>query len=758
MNCRFERKLPLYEKPGAKLIWHPSQRETYYDTPRDAWCRFRRTVTLDGTFSDATVKIFADSRYLLYVNGIEAATGPCRSDPRWQYYDEIDITPYLQAGDNVIAALVLYFGYGTGQSISRVPALYADVRITVNGERQSFSSGDGWLCSLMTAHDPNAPRVNGCKGRAEIFDNRLYEDGWQLVGYDDSGWSVCHQRKADESPFWNLAKRPIAMLERRLISAQRIVSTAAGQTVTAYDLSHHHWAIKEEMAAMPLRAYAGGFPYVYTGQTGRFGAVTVDFEQIYVGTLVVEAKGSDGDVIDVVYAESLFDGKPQYDGVAYRPISRFVLREGNNRLPIFFNYEAFRHVVLLLRAKGTLTVTNVSVLTREYPFPKRASFSCDNAAMNRLWAISAHTLEICLQDGYLDSPSREQQQWIGDGRYQAIMNYYYSGDVAMTEKMLLQFAQSQDYQGMTTARYPDANHNLAPIPTYCFQWLCGLSDYYRYTGKTELIREVYPGAIQAIRWFSAFENEEGLLCDLPYWNYCDMGMNREGKQGDFYRGGCVAFHNMFYVEGLSAVILLAEVVEDREAVAFFTEKKRRLIAAIRACLWDETKGCYADCRKDGMLSDSVSESVNALAVIGFERGERAASIYRAVFDPMTRWDNIVEVSVYSMIRLGRALKILGKDELAVRLYLERYRVMLESGAETTWEHWWLAKRNRDGEYGHFSSACHAWGAAAIVLVAENILGIGPDSTEASVPAAMRDLLGTVKATVYLPGNRYITVS
>jgi len=757
MNCRFERKLPPYEKPDAALIWHPSQRETYYDVPRDAWCRFRRTVTLDGIFSDATVKIFADSRYLLYVNGIEVATGPCRSDPRWQYYDEIDITPYLQKGDNVIAALVLYFGYGTGQSISRVPALYADVKVTVNGTKQAFSSGEGWLCSLMTAHDPTAPRVNGCKGRSESFDNRKYEDGWQLVGYDDSAWSTCHCRKTTDSPYWNLAKRPIAMLKRRLVPAEGIVSTASGQAVTGYDAAHHHWAVKEELAAMPLRAYTGGFPYTYVGEEGRFGAITVDFAQIYVGTLVVEAEGSDGDVIDVVYAESLFDGKPQYDGVAYRPLSRFVLREGKNYLPVFFQYEAFRHVVLLLRAKGTLTVTGVSVWTREYPFDKRASFSCENASMNRLWDISAHTLEICLQDGYLDSPSREQQQWMGDGRYQAIMNYYYSGDVAMTEKMLLQFAQSQDCQGMTASRYPDANHNLAPIPTYCLQWLCGLADYYRYTGKTDLICEVYPGAVQAIRWFSAFENEEGLLCDLPYWNYCDMGMNREGKQGDFYRGGCITFHNVFYVEAMSAVILLAEIAEDREAVSFFTAKKDRLIEAIRANLWDESKGCYADCRKDGVLSDSVSESVNALAIIGFERGERAKAIDRAIFDPVTRVESVVEVSVYSMILLGRALKLLGRDDLAVKLYLERYRTMLASGAETTWEHWWLAKRSQDGEYSHFSSACHAWGAAALVLVAENILGIGPGQPEVTIPDSMSALLGRITATLYLPDGHEIRI-
>lgn len=756
MNYRLEREKPRYEKPDAMLIWHPSERETYYDIPHDSWCMFRKKILLGSSVEKGVIKIFADTRYLLYVNGVEVGTGPCRSDPRWQYYDEIDITKLLHSGENCVSVLVLYLGYGTGQSISRIPALYADVKITVCGVVHSFATNSDWKCKLLRAHNPKAPRVNGCKGRIEIFDNRCYDENWTKAEYDDSDWSVCHQRNPLDSPFWNIQPRKIAMLQRKFISAGGIISEGSTLCVSGYDISHLHFQIMRELENAVFISSDKNFPCLFEEKTENLRCVIADFGKIFVGTVVIEAEGSEGDIIDIVYAEELFDGKPKFDGVSYRPISRFILRKGKNRLSVFFGYEAFRYLTFIFRSAGSIKINSVSVLTREYPFSRTASFRCENREMNRLWDISARTLEICLQDGYLDSPSREQQQWMGDGRYQAIMNYYYSGDTVMTEKLLLQIAQSQDFEGMTASRYPDGNHNLAPIPSYCFQWLCAFSDYYKYTGETELICLLYPGIVKGIRWFSAFEGEDGLLYNVPYWNYCDMGINRKGEQGDFYRGGSIAYLDMLYAEALSSVILCARIVKDREAENFFTHKRRRLVASIREKLWNPKRNAYADSLVEGVLSESISESVNALAVIGFEHGERGKTIFRSVFCPETRHNDVVEVSVYSMILLSRALKVLKEETLSVKIFLKRYQMMLESGCETTWEYWWLCKKDNNGKNISFSSACHAWGASAIVLVAENVLGIDPENPKVTIPKGISSLLGRIHATIFLPNNRQFT--
>ncbi len=756
MNARFERCRPDYKDFPAKLIWHPAEREVYYDTPRDSWCMFRKDFTLQTECEAAIVRIFADMRYILYVNGTEVSTGPARSDPRWQYYDELDISERLHGGTNCIAVLVLYHGYGTGQSISRIPAMFADVAVTENGQVHRFSSDRSWKCKLLTAHDKNAPRVNGCKGRIEVFDNRLYDENWTEVSYDDSDWVACHERTRHLSPFWNLNERKTGLLQRNMVSANAIVYEGSTATAKTYDLPQFHRQIMQESDTAQLQRVTKPFPFVFDKPSeSQVQIATADFGSIYVGCALLEVDGHDGDVLDIVYAEELFDGKPYFNGVSYRPMSRFILREGHNRLPIFFGYEAFRYILLFARA--AMTIQSVSVYTREYPFRQTASFSCDNPKLNRLWDISAHTLEICLQDGYLDSPSREQQQWMGDARYQAMMNYYYSADTYMAEKVLRQFAQSQDFEGMTAARYPDGHHNYPPIPSYCLQWICAFSDYYRFTGKTELICDLYPNILLAIRWFSAFEGEDGLLYNLPYWNYCDLGTNANGRPGDFDRGGSVALLDMMYAEALQSVILIAELSGDNEAVAFYTSKYDRLVASIREKLWHPTKGAYADCLVDGALSNSVSESVNALAVILFERGARAERIFESVFNPETRLADVVEVGVYMMILLSRALKALGKTELSVDLFLGRYDAMLSSGTDTTWEHWHLVDRDQNGRIYNSSSACHAWGAAPIVLVAENILGIDPTDQSATCKILKTPTIGAVKATVYAHAGQKIVI-
>ncbi len=756
MNARFERRPPDYKDFPAKLIWHPAEREVYYDTPRDSWCMFRKVFSLQAACEAAIVRIFADTRYILYVNGIECSTGPARSDPRWQYYDELDISANLHDGTNCIAVLVLYHGYSTGQSISRIPALYADVAVTENGQVQHFSSDRSWKCKLLKAHDKNAPRVNGCKGRIEVFDNRLYDENWTNVSYNDSDWVACHERGRHLSPFWNLNERKIGLLQRNTVSARAIVYEGSTTTAKTYDLPQLHRQIMQESDTAQLHPVTKPLPYGFQKPAeSQVQIATADFGSIYVGCALLEVDGHDGDVLDIVYAEELFDAKPYYNGISYRPISRFILREGYNRLPIFFGYEAFRYILLFARA--AMTVRSVSVYTREYPFAETASFTSENPQLNRLWNISAHTLEICLQDGYLDSPSREQQQWMGDARYQAIMSYYYSAETYMAEKVLRQFAQSQDFEGMTAARYPDGHHNYPPIPSYCLQWICAFADYYRFTGKTELIQSLYPNILLAVRWFSAFEGDDGLLYDLPYWNYCDLGTNASGRCGDFDRGGTVALLDMMYAEALQAVALIAELMGDTEAVAFFTAKYDRLVAAIREKLWHPAKGAYADCLVGGVLSDSVSESVNALAVILFERGARADKIFESVFNPRTRLADVVEVGVYMMILLSRALKALGKEELSVDLFLQRYAEMLSAGTDTTWEHWHLVDRDRNGRIYNCSSACHAWGASAIVLVAENILGIDPGDKTAACAVLKAPTVGAVKAAVFAHAGKRIVI-
>ena len=67
---------------------------------------FRRAVTLPAKSRDYKVRVTADNRFILFVNGVRVATGPSIGDIDHWREESIDLSPYLKRGVNVIAATV----------------------------------------------------------------------------------------------------------------------------------------------------------------------------------------------------------------------------------------------------------------------------------------------------------------------------------------------------------------------------------------------------------------------------------------------------------------------------------------------------------------------------------------------------------------------------------------------------------------------------------------------------------------------------
>ena len=84
--------------------------------------QFRRIFDLEEVPARVPLRLSADSRYVLWVNGAEVGRGPIRSQPRRLRYDEYDIAAYLQRGRNVVAVLVTYYGHAnrSGSPLPRV--------------------------------------------------------------------------------------------------------------------------------------------------------------------------------------------------------------------------------------------------------------------------------------------------------------------------------------------------------------------------------------------------------------------------------------------------------------------------------------------------------------------------------------------------------------------------------------------------------------------------------------------------------------
>lgn len=683
----------------------------------------------DGTAA-GKLRIFADSKYMVYVNGMYAGRGPCRSDPRWQYVDEIDVSELLRAGRNTMAVMVLYYGYGTGQSIDRIPALVAELRVTAPGKEPFLIGTDSsWTCRKSDAYDARSPRVNGCQGPIEIYDARLELQGWQLTDFIEEDWKRAKSRGIELSPFWNYIERPIPFMEEKEIDAVRLASRGSVRQ-PAERSGRMHLDIIEETKDIQVTEVSS-LPFnIMSRQSAPDEAevLTYDFGRIEPGYLQLDVTGTAGTVVDVVYAEELWNGRAYLNANNNRSIDRFILSEGRQQLEVRFGWKAGRYVQLRIRHADSRPVNlhRVGLRTRKYPIDRPAAFQCGDERLQKIWDISEHTIRICMQDAFVDSPSREQQQWMGDGRWQGIYQTYYSGDGRLHRKLLEQIGQSQDWQGMTAQRYPDGHHNYPPIPSFCLHWVSSFGEYVSAYGDDGLLAEWWPNIVQALRWFSGFENKEGLLENVPYWAYVDAGEAPISRWPDVARGGIVTSLNLLYLEAMQNALAYAALLEDQDAAGYYRQACSRLADGIRNKLWNPEENAYTECLVDGIPSSLVSESANALALLVLHDAgdERSDAIYRSVFAPEAA-GKAIKASPFFMMVVYRALMKAKREDRMLELVQERYGRMLDAGATSVWEWWDLFYRDEHSDEISFSSACHAWGSMPVMLFLHSIVGIQP---------------------------------
>ena len=66
---------------------------------------FRKKIFI-GAHKQVTINISADDYYKLYINGVFVAQGPASAYATSYNYNHLDITSYLQEGENIIAVHV----------------------------------------------------------------------------------------------------------------------------------------------------------------------------------------------------------------------------------------------------------------------------------------------------------------------------------------------------------------------------------------------------------------------------------------------------------------------------------------------------------------------------------------------------------------------------------------------------------------------------------------------------------------------------
>lgn len=151
---------------------------------------FRRTFGLEALPVRAEVKITADDRYTLFVNGREIG-----SDENWYLAETYDVQAHLRVGRNVIA--VQAENNQAGPAGLRVQVMVQ----TGTGEPRRFDSDRTWRASSEAGA------------------------GWTEADYDDSGWATAEELAPPFGGPWgggtNELPKPLEVLQAEQLAAYR---------------------------------------------------------------------------------------------------------------------------------------------------------------------------------------------------------------------------------------------------------------------------------------------------------------------------------------------------------------------------------------------------------------------------------------------------------------------------------------------------------------------------------------------------------
>ena len=669
---------------------------------------FRKEFDLAGKSEAFPIRISADNRYRLYVNGIEVSSGPARGDLLHWRYESVDIAAHLRAGKNVIAALVWNMGEFR-------PAAQVTLRtaLVVQGDSPVAAvvdTGRGWKVYSSSAY--SFGRVEGddtggfyVAGPREDLDASLYPWGWEQPDFDASRWT-------DAAPIVQQFASPVALARGTQGNGSAAEWQLVPRSIPQPEQTPTRFSsVRRAQGIVVPAAFVQGRAHLVIPPHSKV-SLLLDQGSLTIGYPVLNTSGGGGAKGTVTYAESMFDAagnkgnRNEVGGKTIRGLRDTIRFDGgaNRRFqPLWLR--AWRYVqVDVETADEPLQINDIHGIFAAYPFKQNAGFESDAAWLRPIWDMNWRALRMSAFETFWDTPYYEQLQYVGDTRIEALMSVYQSGDDRLMRNAIEQFDDSRTSEGITASSYPSSLRQQ--IPPFSLWWIAMVHDYWMLRDDQAFVHAKLQGVRDVLDWFERHVDETGLVGPMPWWNYLDWAKNYpNGIPPGGGKGHAIAFSLQF-------VLALQQASELENALGRKAEGDRckelaeRLITVLRAKAWDEDRDLFVD----SLESRVFSQQTNALAVLA---GAVPTGKDRSVMTSVLADTSLEQATFYFRFYVDEALQRTGMADR----YLERlgpWRDMIRNGLTTTAE---TPEPTR--------SDSHAWAAHPNYQLLATVLGIRP---------------------------------
>ncbi len=666
---------------------------------------FRREVTLKAAPKSAIVRVSADNRFVLLVNGRRVGQGPARGDLKHWRYQRLDLAPYLKPGANVIAARV--WNDGPMAPLAQVTARTA-FSVTPETAAQAWAAtGPAWRVRVDAgrAVAPGMPQLIAAvgptfyaAGAPETLDGAKADWTWAAPRSTATDWVAAAPAVAGgETAPWTL--------EADALPPMAYKAAPIGRLVRAEGVA------------------AGDFPAkAVTVPANSEAVLLLDAGKVEAAYPALTLSGGRGARVTLTYAEALYDAdkkrladRAQVEGGRALGLADTLLPDGGaQRVYQPYWWRVWRFLEVRVKTGDQpLILDKAERFWTGYPFQAKARFASSDPALDKIWKIGWDTARVDAHETYQDSSYWEQLQYIGDTRLQALVTYAVTGDTRLPVQAL-DAVEHSTLNGLPRSAYPSRSDQS--IPPFTLLWIGMLHDYWMHAPDTAPLKRNLAGMRGVLDWYAGYVGPSGLIRHTPGWQFVDWrpGLSEMPREGEPPRpDSCVI--SLSYVGALKQAAALETALGEAARASSDLGKVDAAAAAVRAQCWDAERGLFANTPE----KKAFSQHANALAVL-YDVAPKDQQT--AILDRITVRGKGVEpppgttgVSYYFAFYLARALEHAGLGDRYLEL-LDTWRPLLAQNF-TTWP-----------ETGDPSrSDTHAWSAHPTADLLSLVAGVQPSA-------------------------------
>lgn len=648
---------------------------------------FRKSFELQSKPKQAVLHLFADARYILWVNGSYVDRGPARFQPNGPEYDSIDITKFLHTGKNAVVLLVVGNLSG-GKVMKHEPGLTASLEI--DGQ-PAWITDDSWRWS-----DGTRFRAAGASwanlGETQV-DARVEDGDWTQADYNDEKWK---KAVPITSKGWGLlTARRIPMLRETPVPFH--LATGVSLPVTLKPGEKLEFTTDRLVQAYPI----------------------ISFEAPAGTEITIEPFGV-----------------------------HYIAREGK-QTHFTIDTRGFAQGAIVVQS-GQATITDLRLIERLYPYERLGSFHSNDEFLNKLWEMCARSCEILSEDSYVDCADRERVEWMddtppgyditrtamagvgSDGKLQY-------GDPRLLKELIRRTALTLEPEGWVKAHTCSDRYDIhAKMEDRACDWVEGVRLYYEATGDTSALNEVWPAIVVQMDYFLQRRTERGLVRarDWVVW----------GNPVGYLTGEGMTL-NAFIYRALEDAAKIAGIIGEKKDAERFGKAAADLKESINKVLWNEEMGTYSA----GYFTDADLEESKRKLGLDRTNNIAIPTLHSSVFAldrgvvPPDRHDRVVQAMVtqdskskarlmtyYYLANQLYALDDAKQDQRVLNIFRDKWRAMAASPWQCSWE-----------DFGGGSKA-HIYGMYPGYFLSAYVLGVRRDAPVADKVIRIEPHLGDLK--------------